>query len=104
MKREGFLLKLGLRGYKEVLDLQTRMNTARKQNAIPDTVIFLEHHPCITIGAHGNNDSILASRRLLKEKGIEVYEHGSGWKRDLSWSRPDCMLSDFGLKKITVAM
>lgn len=78
MKRKGFALRLGIREYNEILDLQKRMNSARKQNAIPDTVIFLEHNPCITIGVQGNHDSIVVSRQLLKNKGIEIYETDRG--------------------------
>jgi lipoyl(octanoyl) transferase len=78
MKRKGFSLRLGIREYNEILDLQKRMNSARKQNAIPDTVIFLEHYPCITIGAQGNYDSITVSRQLLKKQGINVYETDRG--------------------------
>ena len=78
MKRKCFLLRLGLREYEEIHDLQTRMNAARKRNVIPDTVILVEHYSCITIGVQGNNDSIVTSRRLLKEKGIEIYETDRG--------------------------
>lgn len=78
MKRNGFLLCPGLREYSEMLDLQRRLNEARKRNAIPDTVIFLEHYPCITIGAEGSPDSIVAGSRLLKERGIAIYETDRG--------------------------
>ena len=78
MKRKGFSLRLGIREYNEILDLQKRMNSARKQNAIPDTVIFLEHYPCITIGAQGNHDSIMVSRQLLNKQNIKVYKTDRG--------------------------
>lgn len=78
MKRKGFSLRLGIREYDEILNLQKRMNLARKKNAIPDTVIFLEHYPCITIGAQGNHDSITVSRQLLNKQDIKVYETDRG--------------------------
>ncbi|MDD3249835.1 MAG: lipoyl(octanoyl) transferase LipB [Smithellaceae bacterium] len=78
MKRKGFLLCPGLREYSEMLGLQRRMNAARKRKTIPDTVIFLEHHPCITIGAQGKLESIVADRRLLEERGIKIYETDRG--------------------------
>jgi lipoate-protein ligase B len=78
MKRKGFTLQLGIREYNKILDLQKRMNSARKQNAIPDTVIFLEHYPCITIGAQGDHDSITVSRQLLNKQDIKVYETDRG--------------------------
>jgi len=54
------------------------MNVARKQNIIPDTVIFLEHSSCITIGAQGNQDSIVVSWQVLNKQGINVYETDRG--------------------------
>ncbi len=78
MKRKGFLLCPGLREYDEILDLQRRMNAALKRKAIPDTVIFLEHHACITIGVEGTPESIVAGRRLLQERGIKIYETDRG--------------------------
>lgn len=78
MKRKGFSLRLGIREYNEILDLQKRMNSARKQNAIPDTVIFLEHNPCITIGNQGKHENILVDQEILKKKGIKMYETDRG--------------------------
>lgn len=78
MKRKVFLLKLGIREYNEILNLQKRMSAARKQNAIPDTVIFLEHYPCITIGAQGGRDNIKVSSQLLKRQNIKIYETDRG--------------------------
>ena len=78
MKRKGFLLRLGIREYKEILNLQKRINAARKHNAIPDTVIFLEHYPCITIGVQGGRDNITVNRLLLKRQKIKIYETDRG--------------------------
>lgn len=73
MDRKGLFLLPGIRAYDEMLGLQKRINEARQRNAIPDTVIFLEHHPCITIGAQGNYTSITAGKQELKKKGIRLY-------------------------------
>lgn len=78
MRRKGFAIYAGIRVYNEILDFQRRINLARRQNSIPDTVIFLEHYPCITIGAEGKRDHILASTKLLNSKGIKVYETDRG--------------------------
>ena len=78
MRREGFSLYLGIREYDEILRLQKRINSTHQENGIPDTVIFLEHYPCITIGRQGKNDHILKSRSWLKKKGIEVCKTDRG--------------------------
>lgn len=78
MKRKGFILRLGIREYNEVLNLQRRLNVARKRNVIPDTAVFLEHYPCITVGAQGNTDNIVADRDILNTLGIKVYETDRG--------------------------
>ena len=68
----------GLRAYDDMLALQKRINATRQQGAIQDTVIFLEHHACITIGAKGGQDNIMVSRELLNKRGIQVYETDRG--------------------------
>lgn len=72
------ILRLGIREYNEVLNLQRRLNAARKRKVIPDTIIFLEHDPCITVGAQGNVDNIVAGRERLNALGIKVYETDRG--------------------------
>jgi lipoyl(octanoyl) transferase len=43
-------MNLGLVGYQEAWDLQRSLAAAVSQGAIPDTVLFLEHPPTITLG------------------------------------------------------
>ncbi len=43
-------MQLGLVPYREALDLQRGLADAVSQGAIPDTVLFLEHPPVITLG------------------------------------------------------
>jgi len=45
-----YLLELGLVPYHEAWDLQRSLAGAVSQGAIPDTVIFLEHPPVVTLG------------------------------------------------------
>lgn len=78
MRRKGFAIYAGTRAYNEILNLQKKIHAARLKNTIPDAVFFLEHHPCITIGAEGGREHILASAELLKRKGIAVYETDRG--------------------------
>jgi len=78
MKRKGFFLLPGMRAYDDMLGLQRKINAARRRNAIPDTVMFLEHYPCITIGVQGNHNSIVASRQVLHKYGIQLFETDRG--------------------------
>src|SRR5262245_39813257 len=50
MKRGAYVLDLGLVPYREAWDLQRSLAAAVSQAAIPDTVIFLEHPPVVTLG------------------------------------------------------
>ena len=50
MSRGAYLLNLGRVPYSEAWDLQRSLAAAVSQGAIPDTVLFLEHPPVITLG------------------------------------------------------
>jgi lipoyl(octanoyl) transferase len=50
MARGAYVLDLGLVPYQEAWDLQRSLAGAVSQGAIPDTVIFLEHPPVVTLG------------------------------------------------------
>ena len=50
MKRGAYVLDLGLVPYQEAWDVQRSLAGAVSQGAIPDTVLFLEHPPVVTLG------------------------------------------------------
>jgi lipoyl(octanoyl) transferase len=50
MSLGAYVLELGLVPYREAWDLQRSLAGAVSQGAIPDTVIFLEHPPVVTLG------------------------------------------------------
>jgi len=50
VSRGAYLLDLGLVPYGEAFELQRSLAGAVSQGAIPETVIFLEHPPVVTIG------------------------------------------------------
>jgi lipoyl(octanoyl) transferase len=60
-------MSLGLVPYGEAFDLQRSLAGAVSQGAIPETVIFLEHPPVITIGRRTETD-----RELHVPDGAEV--------------------------------
>jgi lipoyl(octanoyl) transferase len=50
VSRGAYVLDLGLVPYQEAWDLQRALAGAVSQGAIPDTVVFLEHPPVVTLG------------------------------------------------------
>ncbi len=50
MPRGAYVLDLDLVPYQEAWDLQRSLAGAVSQGAIPDTVVFLEHPPVLTLG------------------------------------------------------
>jgi lipoyl(octanoyl) transferase len=47
---EAHLINLGVVDYREALDLQRSLAAAVAEGTLPDTVLFLEHPPTITLG------------------------------------------------------
>src|SRR3954465_4947506 len=71
---------LGRGPYAEGVDLQKRPVEQRKEDAIPDQLLLLEHPPVITLGVKTRDDRshIVAPPARLKEEGVEVVETGRG--------------------------
>jgi lipoyl(octanoyl) transferase len=67
MNRGAYLLSLGLVPYGEAFELQRSLAGAVSQRAIPETVLFLEHPPVITVGRRTETD-----RELHVPEGAEV--------------------------------
>ncbi len=73
MEKELYLLNLGIEPYDRTLDLQHQLVAARREGRVEDLLILLEHPPVITLGRHGDESNIVASRELLARLGIEVH-------------------------------
>ncbi len=69
---------LGRMGYLEAAALQHALVEERKRDAIPDTFLFLEHPPVITLGRGTHAENLLAPQSLLAARGIEVWETTRG--------------------------
>lgn len=70
--------RLGLVPYGEALELQDRLVGERREGAVGDTLLLLEHPHVITLGSSSRSGHVLldeAERRLM---GIELYETGRG--------------------------
>ncbi len=65
--------KLGQVEYAEALELQRSLQAKRKQEAISDTMLLLEHPPVLTLGKHASQDDILVSEQELDQQGLSTH-------------------------------
>jgi lipoyl(octanoyl) transferase len=66
-------------GYLEAAALQQALVEQRRRGEIPDTFLFLEHPPVVTIGRAAHDDgNVLAPAAVLASRGVEVYETTRG--------------------------
>ena len=77
MSRGGYLLSLGLVPYGEAFDLQRALAGAVSQGAIPETVVFLEHPPVVTLGRRTEADREL---HIPEDAEVEIAETDRGGK------------------------
>jgi lipoate-protein ligase B len=74
--REAHVLHLGLADYRETLDLQRRLASEVASGERPDTVLFLEHPPTITLGRRSEPDEV----HVPAGAEVEVVEVDRGGK------------------------
>src|ERR1700743_3395584 len=68
-----WIVDLGLIGFEEAFALQRRIVAARKADAIGDVLLLCEHPHVITLGRSGKRENLLASDRVLAQKGVEFH-------------------------------
>lgn len=127
---ECLLVDLGSQNYQESLKIQARIVERRKQDKVPDCLLFVEYGHTITVGRSGNKNHLLASNQDLDEKKIElchtdrggdVTYHGPGQliaypildlkslRRDIDWylrTLEACImatLEDYGIASRTIS-
>ncbi|MFN2448474.1 MAG: lipoyl(octanoyl) transferase LipB [Candidatus Baltobacteraceae bacterium] len=66
------LLELGLRPYREVWDLQHELHAKVRGGEAPETWIFVEHPPVITLGRKANEQNVLLAPQTLSARGVDV--------------------------------
>ncbi len=76
--------------YAEGLRLQLALHEARLADSIPDTVLFLQHRPVITLGRRGRTNHLLAHEAELKKRGIDLFEASRGG--DVTYHGPGQMV------------
>ena len=80
------IVDLGFIGYAEAFELQKRVVAARKADAIGDVLLLCEHPHVITLGRNGKRENLLASERVLAQKGVEF--HASNRGGDITYHGP----------------
>jgi lipoyl(octanoyl) transferase len=65
---------LGRVPYREAWDLQHRLMLARREGAVGDQLLLLEHEPVLTLGRRGDPAHVRAARGELAARGIEVIQ------------------------------
>jgi len=72
------IVDLGFIGYADAFELQKRIVAARKADAIGDVLLLCEHPHVITLGRSGRRENLLASERVLAQKGVEFHATNRG--------------------------
>lgn len=76
--RSGQAVFLGRRKYAPVHALQQRIQEARREGRIGDTVLFVEHEPVITLGRSAKEENVLFSAEWLASQGVDLETTGRG--------------------------
>jgi len=71
-----YLMQLGIVPYREVWDLQRSLAAAVSQGAVPDTVIFCEHPPVVTMGRRTDESEL----HVPAGASVEIVETDRGGK------------------------
>ena len=74
--RGAYVLDLGTVPYTEAWDLQRSLAAAVSQGAIPDTVVFLEHPPVVTLGRRTDEQEL----HVPEGADVEIVETDRGGK------------------------
>jgi lipoyl(octanoyl) transferase len=70
--------QLGRIGYGEAVELQQALVERRKEGAITDQLLLLEHPHAITLGRNGHMENLLASSEVLERAGVSFYPTDRG--------------------------
>jgi lipoyl(octanoyl) transferase len=72
------LIQLGTVDYATGLRLQQQLVALRKEEKISDVLLLLEHTPVITLGRNAKAANVVASPKLLAQRGVELFECDRG--------------------------
>lgn len=72
--KEARVLDLGLRPYREVWELQHTLHERVRGGLEPETWIFVEHQPVVTLGRKAKAENVLLSREMLAARGVDLVQ------------------------------
>jgi len=72
------IVQLGTIDYATGLRLQQHLVALRKEEKIGDVLLLLEHAPVITLGRNAKAANVIASPKLLAQRGVELFECDRG--------------------------
>ena len=75
---ELWVCQLGTVEYREALALQERVRTARQADAIPDTLLLLEHPPVYTRGRRSAPGELPLGEDWYRARGIDIVDVDRG--------------------------
>ena len=70
--------ELGRIPYADAWALQQSLEAQRKQGAIGDQLLLLEHPHVLTLGRNGRQENVLVSQDRLEQLGIQFFENNRG--------------------------
>jgi lipoyl(octanoyl) transferase len=76
--RKCHVRELGRMDYARAFELQQQLVRERKQGAIPDHLLLLEHPHVITMGRNGHEENLLAGGDILERAGIAFHSTDRG--------------------------
>jgi len=68
-----FRIDLGRTRFKDAWDLQKKVVSLRYNNKIPDSLLFTEHEPVITMGRATVTENLLCPPDELKARGVDLF-------------------------------
>jgi lipoate-protein ligase B len=71
---------LGTVGYREALDIQQRISSARQRDELPDTLLLLEHPAVYTRGRRSQEAELTLGADFYRHKEIEIVATDRGGK------------------------
>jgi len=75
-----WVCELGVVEYREALALQERVRAARQADAVPDTLLLLEHPPVYTRGRRTLDGELPLGEGFYRERGIDIVDVDRGGK------------------------
>jgi lipoyl(octanoyl) transferase len=77
---ELWVCRLGTVEYRKALTLQEQIRTARQSDAVPDTMLLLEHPRVYTRGRRSGADELTLPDEFYRAQGIEIVDVNRGGK------------------------